>query len=242
MSKPILSDDKDQPKNLLEELQNSLIRRFSRVPLSHGPIVYEFTNDRALLHQYYRLREIMYRKVFKTDKFMGEEDVHDKISHILIARRGKLCIGGCRLTIREADENFLLPMETPDFKLRSIFPNLPLRKLCHGEFSRFAIIDEDEDKMEIMLAMSRLMIEKCVNSELGFVFLKSNLLMAHNWRKIIHNHCGQKNVRICREIKVPEIPIHPEITWYITEVPLPAAEITHYEKDALVRPIESLVH
>src|ERR1700761_7681262 len=127
MSKPVLFSDQARPKNALEELQDSFLRRF-KTPLAQEPIVYEFTNDRALLHQYYRLREIMYRKVFKTEKFVGEEDVHDKLSYILIARRGKLCIGGCRLTIREADEDFSLPMEMPDFKLRNGFPNLLLRK------------------------------------------------------------------------------------------------------------------
>ena len=84
-----------------------------------------------------------------------------------IARRGKLCIGGCRLIIREADETFALPMETPDFKLRDVFPNLPLRKLRHGEISRFAVMDDDDDKIEIMLAISKLIIEKCLSSWIG---------------------------------------------------------------------------
>ena len=185
----------------------------------------------------------MYRKIFHTDKFVGEEDVHDKISHILIARRGKLCIGGCRLTTREADEDFLLPMENQDFKLRDVFPNLPLKKIRHGEISRFAILDDDEDKLEIMLALSQLIIEKCIGSDLGFAFLKSNLPMARNWRKIGQTHCGLKKMRICTEIKVPENPIHPEITWYLTEIPLPVSEnVTTPYEDVLAQPIDSLVH
>jgi len=242
MSKPTLYSEDTSPQNFLEILQESILRRLSKTPFSRNEqVVYEFTNDRALLHQYYRLREVMYRKVFHTDKFIGEEDVHDKLSHILIARRGKLCIGGCRLTIREADEDFALPMETPEFKLRNIFPNLPLKKVRHGEISRFAIMDDDDDKMEVMLVLSQLIIEKCVSSELGFAFLKSSLPMARNWRRIGQTCCGLKKMRICTEVKVPENPIHPEITWYITEIPLPAAEIVTVYED-VARPIESLVH
>ncbi len=242
MSKPDLHSDSNSTQNFLEGLQDSIVRRLSRTQLSRDePIVYEFTNDRALLHQYYHIREIMYRKTANAHR-MGDEDVYDKLGHILIARRGKLCIGGCRLIIREADEDFMLPMESSDFKLRNVFPNLPLKKLRHGEISRFAIMDDDDDKMEIMLAISQLIIEKCISSDLGYVFFKSYLSMSRNWRKIIYTHCGQKNVRICTEIKVPENPMLPEITWYITEVRLPAAEVTPLYDNMLARPIASLVH
>jgi len=243
MTKSVPHSGKNHEMNLLEELQASLVKRFGRAQHQPEPLVFEFTNDRGLLHQYYRLREIMYRKVFNTDKFVGEEDVHDRLSHILIARRGRLCVGGCRLTIREADEDFLLPMENADFKLRNIFPNLPLRKLRQGEISRFAIMDEDEDKLEIMGLLSQLIIEKCNNSELGYVFLKSSLPMARNWRKIGQTLCGLKKMRICTEVKVPANPIHPEITWYLTEIPLAAAENipTPYE-EVLTSHIDSLVH
>src|SRR5688572_29624825 len=103
MSKLILNS---RPTILVDELYDGLQNRFARTPKRHEPIVYEFTDDRALLHQYYRIRETMYRKIHHVDKFSGAEDVYDKISHILIARRGKLCIGGCRLIIREGDEDF----------------------------------------------------------------------------------------------------------------------------------------
>jgi len=243
MSKRTTPDGEEAPQNFLEQLQASILRRLSRTPWSREEqVVYEFTNDRALLHQYYRIREIMYRKVFHTDKFIGAEDVHDKISHILIARRGKLVIGGCRLTIRETDEDFALPMETPDFKLRNVFPNLPLRKLRHGEISRFAILDEDEDKFEVMHLLSKLIIEKCVNSELGFVFFKSNLPMARNWRKIIRNYCGLEKVRICTEVQVPENPIHPDITWYLCEVTLPTSEALTPHQITSEIPEGQLVH
>ena len=77
-----LDEEDSSSKSFLEGLHDSFIRRFSRTPLAHEPIVYEFTNDRAMLHQYYRIREIMYRKTANAHK-MGEEDVYDKLAHVL---------------------------------------------------------------------------------------------------------------------------------------------------------------
>jgi len=231
-------------QHFLENLQGSILRRLSKTLWSrHEPVVYEFTNDRALLHQYYHMREIMYRKMSFVYDYVGEEDEYDKISHILIARRGRLCVGGCRLTTREADEDFLLPMESPDFKLRDVLPNLLLRKFRHGEISRFAVLDDDDDKLDVMLALSQLIIEKCVSAGLGFAFIKSNLPMARNWRKIGQTHCGLEKMRICTEIKVPEYPLCPEVKWYISEITMPAAEeSTALRKERLAVTVDSLFH
>lgn len=187
-------------------------------------VAYEFTKEKNLLDQYYRLREKMYRYVFKTEKFIGDEDNYDKISHILIARRGRLCVGGCRLTIIEKNEVFPLPMETADFQLRNAFFDYPLNKLRHAEISRFAVMDEDKDKFEIMRTLSQLIIEKCINSEVAYVFIKTSLPMARNWRRIGKIYCNLNKVRICTDLNVPKIPIHPDVTWYITIFSLPAAE------------------
>lgn len=236
------------PLRLAEELYENLQRRFQRVPRAADPVVYEFTDDRALLHQYYRLRELMYRKIHHTGKFSGKEDVHDKIAHILIARRGKLVVGGCRLIVREGDEDFLLPMEQDEFTVRGAFPHCPLSSVRHGEISRFAVMDDDPDKLEIMLALSKLIIEKCLVADLAYAFLKApGMLMARNWRKIGQAHCGLDEMRICTEIKVPEDADYPEIRWTIVEIPLPAsrilaASLTTHSPERFTLPLDSLVH
>lgn len=51
----------------------NLQRRFQRVPRAAEPVVYEFTDDRALLHQNYRIWELMYRKIHHSNKFSGKE-------------------------------------------------------------------------------------------------------------------------------------------------------------------------
>ena len=225
MSKPTL--DNNPPRSLIEELSVSLQSRFGRTPRQPEPVVYEFTTDWGLLNQYYRVREKMYRKIHNTSKFTGKEDSHDKIAHILIARRGKLCIGGCRLIVREGDEDFQLPMEEhDDFKVRDAFLNLPLTKLRHAEISRFAVLDEDDDKMDVMLTLTKLIIEKCISLDVAYVFIKSpGIPMARKWRKIIAAHCGQQEVKICTNVKMPEDLDYPEISWQLIITVLPAAKI-----------------
>jgi hypothetical protein len=246
MSKPTLYNPK--PKKLVEDIYSSLQRRFGKTPQRPEPIVYEFTEDRALLHQYYRIRETMYRKIHNTDKFMGKQDWHDKLGHILIARRGKLCIGGCRLIVREGDEDFLLPMEDEHFNVRSAFPHLPLTKLRHGEISRFAVMDDDDNQQEIMLALSQLIIDKCVNEELGYVFLKCpGPVMARNWRKIIFANCGQKDVKICTDIEMPFDADYPEIQWLLIKATLPAghmipANLVAARDERFELPVEAMIH
>jgi hypothetical protein len=246
MSKP--PSDSNPPKSRIEELTISLQRRVGRTPRVPEPVVYEFTTDLALLHQYFRIREIMYRKIHKTDKFVGKQDWHDKIGHILIARRGRLCIGGCRLIMRDGEEDFLLPMEDSEFKVRDAFPHLPLTKLRHGEISRFAVLDDDEEYMDIMLSLSRLIIEKCIVADLAYVFIKSpGIAMARNWRKIISTYCGQKEVTICDSIKMHNDPDYPEIEWQVIKTVLPAAKTTALFQepaahDSFVMPEELLVH
>jgi hypothetical protein len=241
MLKPPVNDH-ETPS--VEELYAQIERRFGKSAREPEPVVYEFTDDRGLLHQYYRLREIMYRKVYHTDKFVGEEDVYDKLSHILIARRGRLCIGGCRLIIREADEDFQLPMETSDFKLRGQLSGLPLNKVRHGEISRFAVMDDDGAQVEVMLTLSQLIIEKCINAELGYVFLKTpGLLMARNWRKIARTHCHLHDACIRTDIHMPQDPAYPEIQWQLTQIPLPVKQTPLYhEEKPIVRPVESPIH
>jgi hypothetical protein len=139
-------------------------------------------------------------------------------------------------------------MEEDEFKIRDIFYNLPLNKIRHGEISRFAIDDDDEDKLEIMLNLSQLIIEKCKSAGLAYAFLKApGLAMARNWRKIGQAHCGLSKMRICTEIKVPGDPDYPDINWAIVEIPLLAPEVApapvlNASEKLYAMPTEPLMH
>jgi hypothetical protein len=208
MSEPTSYRDNARPQGMLENLQDMVIRRFSRTPKPLEPVVYEFTDDKALLHQYYIMRE----RMLGTDKYLPRgvlpQDIHDKVSHILIARRDKLCIGGARLTIREGDETFPLPMESDEFKLRDIFPHLPLDTEKHAVISKFAILD-DQKNAEILYALCKIMYRRMLKNDVRFLFIRAtNIALARNWR-LISNTLRPQSTRICSEIDVPDSPMYP---------------------------------
>lgn len=196
--------DKKRPQGILESVQDALIRRFSKVPKQPEPVVFEFTSDKGLLHQYYRLRDQVFGRDIAHSDGSGGADIHDKISEILVARRGKLLIGACRLTVREGDESFLLPMETEDFKLRDVFPNLPLHKERHAAISKFAILEEHRQQ-DILHGLCKIMFDRVIASDTHYVFSRTTSILARNWRKIA-NSFGANHTRICDEINVPLIP------------------------------------
>lgn len=206
---------------------------------SQEPITYEFTNDPALLHQYYRIREIMYRKVFNTTEFSGEEDAYDKISHILIARKGRLCIGGCRFTVREADEFYKLPLEEcGNVDLRDMFPELYLNEFRHCEISRFALLEEYND-FDVFRTMSKMVFDSVQRMNVRWVFIKSSYPMARNWRKIC-NTLGVMRAEIRNDIKLPRMSLHPEIEWKLLLVEPPYhPEISRYLIEKMAEKIKS---
>jgi len=194
-----------QTQGLLESMQDALIKRFSRSPKQPEPVVFEFTTDKGLLHQYYRLRDQAFGG---KDSDESDQDIHDKISEILVARRGRLVIGACRLTVREGDENFLLPMEEENFKLRELFPEVPLHGERHGVISKFAILEEHNER-DILYGLCKIMYDKVIMSDIHYLFARGrNYVLARNWR-LIANSFGAKHTRICDEVNMPLDPNFP---------------------------------
>jgi hypothetical protein len=191
-------------QGLLESMQDVLIRRFSKVPKPPEPVVFEFTDDKSMLHQYYRLRDQFFGRDLEHSDGSGGADLHDKISDILIARRGNLLIGACRLTVREGDESFLLPMETDDFNLRDAFPDLPLNKVRHATISKFAVLEEHRQQ-DILHGLCKIMFEKVIAADTRYIFVRTTRILARNWR-MIANSFGAQHTRICHEVEVPPIP------------------------------------
>lgn len=213
MSTSVLHKDNSQPKMFLEALQVAITNRVENPYSKNAPVVFEFTQDAGLLHQYYGLRQRMYRNIFGGDDAEGAEDMHDKLSHILIARRGNLCLGGCRLTVREQDEMWSLPMESEQFKLREVFADLPLSRVRHGEVSRFAVM-EDCGEDDIFEGLCKMVYAKVADSNIPYVFAKLTLPEARSWRTAA-NSFGVKTTRICNALEVPEMLVHPTADAYM---------------------------
>jgi len=207
------SDVANPAPDYLEDAQGYLIHRFSKIPTPQEPLVLEFTNDKALLHQYYLLRNQMIGRYINAP--IATDDIYDKISEVLIARRGNMVIGGCRLTIREGDESFLLPIETENFKIRDLFPNLPLNKERHAIISKFAIIESHKER-DLLYDLCKIMFDRVVALDTRYIFARAtNYVIARNWRKIA-TIFGAINTTICEGIDVPENPILPGQKQYIT--------------------------
>lgn len=187
MSDLLLHEDNIEPQNFSVALQSFTTKHSFRTYGKKEPVTYEFTQDRGLIHQYHLLYEMMYRRSFKGSNhnsyYNDKEDFHDKISHILIARRGRLCLGGCRLTIREADEAWDLPVESAGFKFREHFPALPLNQVRHAEISRFAIM-EDSGHDDIHDKLCKAILEKATGDNIHYLFVMSPYHLAKNWLTI----------------------------------------------------------
>ncbi len=217
MSLSFSGEDNIGKPSFLGSLQTAITNRIVQPYGGKEPIIYEFTQDKGFLHQYYRLREMMYKikhnDNLNLDGYDLGEDFYDKIGHILIARRGNLCLGGCRLIVREGDESWSLPMESTDFNLRNSLPNLHLDKIRHAEISRFAVM-EDNGEENIFAGLCKIMYDKVTNSDIGYLFVKSPYHMARNWR-FIANRFGVKNTRIIENIHPVDNTLPPDIKWYL---------------------------
>lgn len=195
------SEIKSTP-DYLENAQEYLAHRFGRPQKQKDPVVFQFTTDKALLHQYYLLRDQMFKRFIKDYSGDTGADIYDKISEILVAVRGNLVIGGCRVTVREGDENFLLPMETKDFKIKEHFPELPLNTERHCVVSKFAILEEHKEN-ELLYGLCKAVFNKTVSLGVHYGFACTRYELARNWRRIA-TIMGATKTKICEEIEVPE--------------------------------------
>ncbi len=215
ISSETIANENSKDNAFLETAQDRLINRFKRQVRENEPVVFEFTNDKELMHQYYLLREQMFWRNAKYLDEKGIDDVYDKISEILVARRGNQVIGACRLTFREADEEFLLPMETETFKLRNLFPNLPLDKERHAVISKFAILEEHRAH-EILYGLCKILFDRVISYDAYYVFARAeNYALGRNWR-LIANSFGARHTKICEDIAVSENPNVPGVRRYLT--------------------------
>lgn len=178
-----ISEASMHPRHFLDYLQSAITHRLEHPYGGNAPVAYEFTQDRAMLHQYYLLRAKMHDTMFDAAPIPASEDLHDKLSHVLVARRGKLCLGGLRLTIREADESWALPLEHAEFTLHAAFPHLPLAQLRHAEISGFALMEDCGEK-GIAEQLCKMMLDKAVSMEVAYLFARSNVALARTWTQM----------------------------------------------------------
>ncbi len=168
-----------------------LERRFAvRNPLPKA-ITYSFTDDIGLAHQYYQLRESIPINVWGMDQPCGKHDAFDAHSEMLIAHRGRLCIGGARLTVSSCHSPAMLPMEGGDLRLQKLFPELDLHETTYCEFSRFAALPDYQ--AIVIPELSRLLIQQALSLGAEYAFILAPASSAAGYCETVQQagfHCS----------------------------------------------------
>jgi Acetyltransferase (GNAT) domain len=149
---------------------------------SRSELTFEFTRDAGLLSQYYHVRQCVFIGEWGIKEFCGGKDEYDEISDILIARTGKLCVGGNRLTYSCPDHPLELPMEHDDLQLRKLLPELALDNKIYAECTRLALLPEYRTK-----AISRMLrthsIMRNPHKQVSYCFWVAPLPLARSYRQ-----------------------------------------------------------
>lgn len=189
------------PSVIMHESERVLSTRYTRVNRSQSEVVYEFTKDRGYLHQYYMVRERMYTEVLGQKYFSGVEDENDRRSDILVARKGNFCVGGARFTIKSPRIRKFLPMESEEFTLEKMLPEMGLEQDKYGEVSRVAMLPEFGSG-QYTQAIFNHMYRKAYASGIKNVFAVGNALQVRANRK--HATSLGLEFRMLDHIKVPD--------------------------------------
>lgn len=108
--------------------------------IQKGDFLFHFTKDETLLQQYYKLRGDMYARELGLDDFPRTKDRFDDLSDILVLEKKGEVIGGVRITMKKPHSDILLPMESNDYNLNNLLPEMNLENFVYGEFSRLAVL------------------------------------------------------------------------------------------------------
>jgi hypothetical protein len=190
-----------QPGRYDEVSDDRVAKRFSRLSAQPKPLVYEFTRDAGYLHQYFRLREEMFMRIWGLNNFNGAKDPYDDHSEIVIARIGNLVIGGCRMTFTYPNDHKKLPMEKDDFNLREQAPELFAAGRPIVEISRLAILPEYQNSM-VMLEVCRDMLKLAVEKRAAYGVSIAPVALARNYRKVMFMFGLEWEIQ--RKVQVPD--------------------------------------
>lgn len=125
-------------QHILQE--DLLFSRHFRLPKTHG-LTIEFTQDAALLHQYYALRNLNLVDSPKKLRII-ESTENDDRAQIIIIRAGVRVVGGGRVIIRQHANDKPLTIEHERFSIAQALPNLDIGNSAYGEISKLFLLEE----------------------------------------------------------------------------------------------------
>jgi len=199
-----------QPENV-----DALTKRYSnKWTRKKEELVFEFTRDPAMLHQYYRIYEDQFRAVHNAQRYEHTaEDEHDRRSHIIVARRGNLCVGGARLSVKTPRQPHLLPVEIDGFRLEDNFPHLKEKEMRYAQIGRFCLLPEFRGSSNTQMMLEHL-YRKSVALGMDVVFGTAPLLNARVYMQNF-SAMGLKGAKLHFDINLPDYPMCEEIKFYL---------------------------
>jgi len=195
------------------ESEEALALRYGRLKKKHEDIVFEFTRDPALLHQYFELCQTECRMV---QQFIPAEEEYNRIGNIMVVRKGNFCLGGARLSSRTPRKTKSLPMEIEGFSLNKQFLDLESKQLNYGELSRLVLLPEFRTG-DITRQMFFHLYRKSVALGLSFVFAAAPKLNVRTYRQHFLA-IGLKETKIYYDIVIPPYPGFQEVKDYLFSV------------------------
>lgn len=187
-------------KSLRRDGEAILSSRFERT-LRGGQkeaVVFESSDDIALVHQYRRLQGDIFSLAWG-----GHQENKEPLSagHNIIARIGRFCVGGCRLDYKRPLASDFLPMEKEDFVLAGIFPDLPIASSLCAEISCLAILPEYQNDSVIM-GLMRQVLRYGLRDEVRFIFSVSPVAIARDCREAAAMLGAEW--KICKDVAAPD--------------------------------------
>ncbi len=191
-----------QPDNR-EQIEKEMVQRFLRVPrqTNYGDIVYEFTRDPALLQQYYELRQYMYTHRISSPCYEAKPTPHDKVGKILVARMGKLCVGGVRMIIKTPRSRHNLTLEDDGVDIKTLLPEYGLEHTAYTEYSCLVRLPEFRGH-DFILHYHEAARRKAKAYGAKYIFYISSGEHARNYRVMFRNH--KDKCRIFDHIEIPD--------------------------------------
>ncbi len=223
-------------RDFVDVLEDMIVKLAANSYCSRNNVVYEVTDDPAIISQYYAICGGMYRNIAMADRWTWCSSDYSKLSRLVVARRGKICLGGVMLTIREADEAWALPIERLGFAIKDLLPELALDKVRHGQIFGFSIMEDCAEEAiaeEIISGIFRTALEVAAAEKVSYVVTQSAYNLARRWQS-----CGTisdklnaiATTSINRELPNLEIEDGEYVRWFLTVSDLTALNIAANNK------------
>lgn len=161
-------------------LKSAEVRSDLFINLENDGLVYCDETDPEILKDYLRLR----REVFEADPVTAKVLKpnqgwrYDLETHVIVAKNNEnKCIGGAIMIVKESGSDLLLPLESDDFRLKDVYPELDLGGSICVQFS-YLVVDENYRNLKCSSNIFRFIYELCIARGVRYIFSISPYNMA----------------------------------------------------------------